>query len=239
MLVDIQEDTKMGVNFSNEQLDAWIDYFKGYRLPEREKTKTPYDKALVGKRVSFKKIVIRTGYRLTPQDPFPTDSLGEETDAMCVKYLAQKSGKAEDVIKEVVDALDLRNPYKHVRYNVLGMAMNAMKNRYYERKLPENLNLRTFWYVDYDSKIDDFATVERSMHGTARDVVHRQVGIRNPGSHYGGWDYEDYDPPFLDLKLTQPLYRVDLDWLPSSWRIKTRTGWLGYTVFVHPADIIG
>ena len=190
--------------------------------------------------MSFKRIVIRTGYRLTPQDPFPDDALGEHTDAACVKYLAQKSGKTENDIKAIVDALELRNPYRHVRYNVLGIAMNDMKNRYHERKLPENLNLRTFWYLDYNTALDNFATIQNSMSGIVRDVVHRQIGIRNAGHYYGSYyyEYDDYDPPFLALKLVQPLYRVDLDWLPSSWRTRSKNHGQDYTVFVHPLDVL-
>lgn len=221
------------MNFSIEQIDKWIDSFKGYRIPERETAKTPYDKSLIGKTVAVKRVVIRAGYRLMPED-----ALDSHIEDLCLEYTQERCGLTIENVKAVVDALDLANPYRHIRYGVLGAALAEMKTRYLKRCLPENLRLRTFWYVDYNTGKSSFYTREDGVLGDIDGVVHRQIGTQVPGREYGGFEYYDYEPAYLQHQLTQPLYSVHLFNKPDFWRTPKDIYIPSYRVLVHPLDVM-
>jgi hypothetical protein len=74
-----------------------------------------------------------------------------------------------------------------------------------------------------------YATASKYLYAYVEEVVHRQIGEYQYGSVYIS-NEDDYDPPYLMQKLSQPLYKLSVVGLPLQF--------LNSPVYVHPLDVI-
>lgn len=215
--------------------DTW------YRMEERENEKHPIDKSLIGKTVFPFRIIVRCGYWISP-----VDLDGRELNEAAIDYLAKKLGLNSEVIEGVVYGMtpsglsyitqcDREKPpgyiaekveagqfgiddrYVHQLRNVYRKVRQHWLDKERSQKPQEHpINLRTFWYAD----------VER-LDFTITGIVTRQIGKYNSGGWSGGYDWEEFDAPYLHTTNTQRLYVAK---------------WLFYEnrkIYIHPLDIEG
>lgn len=202
-------------------------------MEERESEKHPADRGLVGTSVRVSRIITRCGYWLSP-----VDLDGTALNNAAVDYLAKQLDLSREAVESVIFATSSRGIQDTKDWRRWGERGDAPR-RLYEHYTPQlknvyrivrqewldgergkkhehPINLRTFWYADAD---------EYSL--TIDSIATRQIGYYHAGGWTGGYDWEEFDGPYLDVRNTQTLYVARWNW-PGKRK-----------VYIHPLDVKG
>lgn len=191
-----------------------------YRLEEREKTKTVTSRSVLNTSIKTKRIIIRTGYRISP-----TELYGKALADAVVAYVKRKTALPDNDIHRVLVALFDEPDYINMDHPWYWKRLEPIYRQVRREWLQQfTRGVRTFWYVDIPEQ--EFF-VEK--------VVYRKTGKPVPASGSASDWTEDYDPPYLQEWVTQGLYTMSTFELVTNNNLQE--GQLK-ELYIHPLDIL-
>lgn len=179
-----------------------------YRIPERDERNSPAPKYREGDFVEFRRCVVRIGYEfgvhsVTKRQWFETG----------VEIVAKETGAPAEEIKKIIVTLGLSSPFKGIKGRIYQQLIEPLTHS------GANKNVRAMWFYDFPEP----------QIGQIDTVVTKLTGYRSPGYYSGSsyYGYGDYEPPYLDQRGRQRLYKVSIT-----------DSHAPHSLFVYPDDVL-